>query len=503
MKIAIRSFVGVYLIAVILLSGCSPGEPIVEANGSIQAEEQEGELDSQKEYQEFEVDVNEKPDDPDLADITVIDRVSEEIVYTITLEDVDTSNIHPAEYWGGNLYIRKRIGLEENYRSELWRYDQDGQGEVLYSFDSFQFRVAPNESLIAINNFVPGEGMQEKIIILDQKGKEVSSIVPKDELQEESDNMLMNLGGWSDDSSVFWGNYAYAYRPALFFVYEHNTQEIIVLDASDFTLQSEFSFNPNTRQLLFSDAPTFMEMSGYLRFLIQQTPVTLYLHDFSTGVQTPLDITISDYFNPKWISVNQISYDDPMGKGRIHYNLTEGSSLLIWDEPEEEIVVYPREIPLEFEDVMEELVAADTDVMLPPYFPIQAGSPSVYPDVTQSYRGSYWIKLHVGENCQPNQGCYYGTLGVREYGVNGGAEASLMPFWGPSQYTYVPLTRRIPGYYVAATCATCSNPALYWTYNRTEYKLSVVGANQDALVVIVNLMLENSLPDEDEYEWRY
>ncbi|NQS92615.1 MAG: hypothetical protein HQ574_09420 [Chloroflexi bacterium] len=441
----------------------------------------------------FEVEIAEHPDNPNLADIRVINSSGQEI-FTITLEDIYTGHYHSGEFQGEHLYIIKRFGTEDNYSSELWRYGLDEIGELLYTSDSFNFRVSPDENYIAIRNWIPGVGGEEQIIFVDQIGELIRTINPKSDLPEDEMNTMMDLEGWSADGSILWGTHGVTWIPRFFYTIDVNTWEITTYDVSDLPIQSEYAFNPSTSQLLFSDMPTYVEMSGYTYFLIEQTPVRLYLKDFSDGKQIPLEVSIAQSFRPEWITDDLVVYDDPVGRGRIQFRISDGSTRLIPGEPKEEILVHPREIPLEFEPVMDSLLETGTGIMLPSAFPVQEGSPSVYPEVSMVSRGTYWISLAVGEDCQTGQGCYYGFLGARKFGVGGGSEASMMPFWGRSQFTYVPLTHQIPGYLVLPSCDTCSQAELYWIYNNTEYELKVVSANQNDLIAIANLMIENSVP---------
>jgi len=316
----------------------------------------------------------------------------------------------------------------------------------------------------------------------------------------DTENGYLDLESWSLDGHLFWGRSQLAYKPIIFYQVNVETWEFTAFDISDLPLQHEYAFNPNTGQFLYSDLPPFINMDNFVLFEIEQTPVRLYLYDFNQGDQQPIAIAVAQSFRPEWIDDEVFAYSDPVGRGRIHYNLADGTTTLIPGEQEEEIEVYPRIIPVEFEPIMDTLLGTGAALMLPLELPVEEGYPLLIPRVSNtSGSGKYWVYIELGEDCQGAQACIYGRLAARKIGAGGGAEASLMPFWSEAQKTYIRLARDITGYYIdPAWCQNCRNGELYWIINKTEYMASLKNATEEELTSFVNAIIENSLPEVEE-----
>jgi len=486
-------------VVVISLAGCVPADtpPLetVEEETSTAAVMPEA-------PPEYEITLTERSDDPGQIDVSVVNLLDDQEVFFITLENVDIDHYHGAEFVNNNLYIIKTNGSdEEGWTNELWKFSVEEDGLLLYAAERVDFRVAPDESYIVTIEYGPADFGDDQLIFLDKEGSPVQSLLPGNiEESHDGPSWMLDLGEWSSDGSFFWGTYQLAYKPIFFYQVNVETWELTVFDISDLPLQAEYALNPNTGQLLYSDLPPFIDMSSYVFFTIKQTPVNLYLYDFNQGNQQPVAVVVAQSFRPEWINDEVFAYRDPVGRGRIHYNLAEGISTLVPSEKVEEIEVYPRIIPVEFETIMDSLMETGPEIMLPPELPVEEGYPPVAPRLSiTSGRGRYWVVLDLGEDCQGSLACNYGSLAARKIGAGGGAEVSLMPFWSENQNTYIRLAHDITGYYVdPAWCKNCRDGELYWIFNKTEYKASLKNATQEELTSFVNEIIENSLPEIGE-----
>lgn len=486
-------------VVVIILAGCVPADtPPLE---TVEEETSTAAVMSEA-PPEYEITLTERSDDPGQIDVSVVNLLDDQEAFFITLENVDIDHYHGAEFVNNNLYLIKTNGSdEEGWINELWKFSSEEDGLLLYAAEGVDFRVAPDESYIVTIEYGPADFGDDQLIFLDKEGSPVQSLLPGNiEESHDGPSWMLDLGEWSSDGSFFWGTYQLAYKPIFFYQVNVETWELTVFDISDLPLQAEYALNPNTGQLLYSDLPPFIDMSSYVFFTIKQTPVNLYLYDFNQGNQQPVAVVVAQSFRPEWINDEVFAYRDPVGRGRIHYNLAEGISTLVPSEKVEEIEVYPRIIPVEFETIMDSLMETGPEIMLPPELPVEEGYPPVAPRLSiTSGRGRYWVVLDLGEDCQGSLACNYGSLAARKIGAGGGAEVSLMPFWSENQNTYIRLAHDITGYYVdPAWCKNCRDGELYWIFNKTEYKASLKNATQEELTSFVNEIIENSLPESGE-----
>ena len=87
----------------------------------------------------YSVVVKENPADKTKTDIFLKDPKTGQETFYITLSDIYRNHYHNAEYHNGNLYIIHRTGGDTGYQTnpnwtdELWRYNQQKQGQKLYS----------------------------------------------------------------------------------------------------------------------------------------------------------------------------------------------------------------------------------------------------------------------------------------------------------------------------------------------------------------------------------
>ncbi len=483
-----------FIAAIIILAGCGTIEtsPSAPAEGGLITTSEVSEALPPGEPPEYEITITTQAENEIAADIRVLNLTDGQESLFLTLENVDENHYHAAEYHTDTLYIIRQWGSsEEGWMQELWKYDTDGSGVKIYASDSIDFRVAPDQSLIAVVLRGSGDIGEDQLIFLDPEGNQAEIFSP------EIGNLYLDLGKWSRDSRLFWGTYQAAYRPLHFYRVEIDTWQYTPYDLSGLSLEHEYALNPETGQLLYSDFPVFFEVTGYHRFLIQQDPVTLYLYDFSEQSQRTISIIISKSFNPEWIDDEVIEYRDPNGLGRIRHDLSVSTTTLIPVE-KEIIEISPRIMPPGFETVLESLTSTGISPVLPLEFPTEDGLPPVVPYLTRAEYGSYVISLDYGEDCHGAGACHYGSLAARKIDAGGGAEATILPILGTSSFIPLQLAHNIPGYFVESQCgANCSDAQISWIYDGTEYLLGLKAGSMEDVVALANAALENSLPSAE------
>ena len=137
-----------------------------------------------------------------MSDIYVHNVETGEQFLFISLENIHREHYHIGEYHHGNLYLINQIGSGEDWFNELWRFDSQGNKKLLASEQGLDFRVAPDESYIAVKYNPSGMPAGEKIAFIQSQGKVKKKFNAED---------LGELGGyyvkplrWSESSSTFW-----------------------------------------------------------------------------------------------------------------------------------------------------------------------------------------------------------------------------------------------------------------------------------------------------------
>lgn len=114
---------------------------------------------------EYEITLTERSDDPGLTDVSVVNLADGQDVFNLTLSDADTNHYHGAEFHNNNLYIIREFGSDQDgWTSELWKYNSDGAGVLLFAAERLDFRVAPDESFIVTIEYGPVDFGDDQLI---------------------------------------------------------------------------------------------------------------------------------------------------------------------------------------------------------------------------------------------------------------------------------------------------------------------------------------------------
>jgi len=437
--------------------------------------------------------------DEKLTDVFIRNTITGEEALLLTLEDVYAEHYHNSEYRNSNLYIIKRVGYDEDdpddddWTDEIWKYDDKGIGVKLFTSRGVDFRVAPDESLVAVRYRLSPEFEDSALAFINPQGELIRQFL--------FDNIEITswffLDKWSDDGSSFWVVFQFGPSPKIYSRIDLKSWQVVDFDVIDLQISHEDDLNANTGKLVYSDHPFSFETFSAQKFLVSQELVTLFVYDFTNKKSTAIATSIARQFKPTWLDDNTIEYDDPDRQGRIVHDLIANTTTLIPSESTG-MDVFPQVIPPEFEHYMQDLALTGIPPMLPATFPVADGSPAVYPHIYTVIDGKYEISLDYGEDCHGAGACHYGSLAARRIGASGDAATTMMPFSGEMPMeTSCSLENQnhMPCYFVASVCeANCSDAQVFWIYGDYEYMVGLKGAAKEDVILLANQTVTNSIP---------
>ncbi len=155
---------------------------------------------------------------------------------------------------------------------------------------------------------------------------------------------------------------------------------------------------------------------------------------------------------------------------------------------------FPEIQPFET-DMMQRLAASGVPLILPPNFTAEAGLPGIFPYILSINPGEFEISLDYGTDCQGGGACHFGVIAA--YPASGSIPA------GSENYPFdlsiarrISLAKGITGYFTDYTCgANCGDALIYWVYQGYEYVIGLKAGTQEKLIALVNVAIENSIPD--------
>ena len=249
--------------------------------------------------------------DPSKGMVYLEDPATGERSPYLELADLYSDHYHPVEYQAGNLFAIRRFDYtgpgDDDWRSELWVYDAAKNGKMVFASKTLDFRASPDGMTIAVSD-------NDRLFFMDTNGNAFAqlSAAQLGNGLPGIENASIDLEGWSDDGSRFWGNLFMASE--LLGFYEANAigGEIKSYDilAVPFSRQ-EYALNLTTGKLVFSDYPRFFDADSAERFKASSSTVTLYLLDLPSMQLTTIAINTAKEFHPRWLGNNGIQYDDP------------------------------------------------------------------------------------------------------------------------------------------------------------------------------------------------
>lgn len=251
-----------------------------------------------------------------LTDVYIQNISTQEEKLFITLDNVNTGNYHVGEYHNGNLYIIRRMGYPgENWSDELWRYDIQGKGKMLFSKKGLDFRVASNESDVTVV-YQSVEDNANRIAFISNNGEVLQNINI-----DPIGNYLNQPDKWSYDNSQFWGELKSG--PTSKYIYQITISSwgINKYDVSQLSIGEDYELNANTGKIVYSDYPFFFTVDEKQQFLNSGREVKLFLYDLNSKNLQIIATSITKPFSPIWLDNYTIEYDDPNDGTRIKYEI--------------------------------------------------------------------------------------------------------------------------------------------------------------------------------------
>ena len=263
----------------------------------------------------YSVVVKENPTDKTKTDIYLKDPKTGQETFYITLSDIYRNHYHNAEYHNGNLYIIHRTGRDTGYQTnpnwtdELWRYNQQKQGQKLYSVRGLDFRVSDDEKLIAIIT-------NEEFILLNNSGSKIKTFQSNEVVANpEKNSPIFGFLAWGQN--VIWLDNTFG--PSLTGLAKINTTNYAVTkyDLSGLPAGSEFTINVYKEKIAFSNFPAMFDVDSAQEYERSGAKVNLIVYDLSSKSQQTIATSITKKFEPKWLDETTLEYNNPNGTGRI------------------------------------------------------------------------------------------------------------------------------------------------------------------------------------------
>jgi len=268
--------------------------------------------------EQYQVVTKSNPSNGQLTDVYIKNSSTRAETLFITLADVNSGSYHVGEYHNGSLYIIRRKGdpqVDQNWSDQLWRYDQQGSGEMLFSSKGLDFRVSPDGSAAAVA-YQTGDPSISRLAFID-KNAQVLREFDIDPTGMYADNPLQ----WSADGSLFWGALQFDTAPKTLYQVSVSDWTVKKIDVSPLNIGGEFELNANTGQIVYSDYPAFFDTNSNQQFIDNATKVHLFLYDLNTQALQTIATATARHFSPQWLDNVTIAYDDPNGGARIDYRI--------------------------------------------------------------------------------------------------------------------------------------------------------------------------------------
>ncbi len=281
---------------------------------------------------------------PDFGTVVIDDKSTGVKISNLQIENVISQNYHDYELHPCGLYVVRQFNFNESsweplpgFSVELWKYDYSGKGNRLFVLEalqgqststlsidySYDFRVSPNESFIALERGYQGSS-DYALVIKDLNRLSNVFVLPVSDIAKQNPNIIADLGfevgGWSIDGRYFWFSFAQG----------ANTTGFVRVDSSNWAYQTFAApittmggdaFNPDTGMVTYrTNAAPWTGSSEidqqYRDQAMQSGKISLfYIYNLLTK-QSYLVATTTDptyYYQPKWISDSVLQYTPPSG----------------------------------------------------------------------------------------------------------------------------------------------------------------------------------------------
>src|SRR3989344_8725381 len=262
----------------------------------------------------YSVVVKENSSDKTKTDIFLKDPKTGQETFYITLSDINRNHYHNAEYHNGNLYIIHRTGGDSGYQTnpnwtdELWRYNQQKQGQKLYSVRGLDFRVSDDEKMIAIVT-------NEEFNLLNNSGGKIKTFQSSEVVANPQNSPMFGFLAWGTNS--IWLDNTFGPSLAGLVKIDTQTYSITKYDLSGLPAGPEFVINVYKEKIAFSNYPAMFDVDSAQEYERSGAKVNLIVYDLKTKTQQQIATSITRKFEPKWIDENPPEYNNPNGTGRL------------------------------------------------------------------------------------------------------------------------------------------------------------------------------------------
>ena len=262
----------------------------------------------------YDVIIKENPNEKTKTDVYLKDPKTDQETFYITLSDIYRRHYHSAEYHNGNLYIIHRTGGDDDYQinpnwtDELWRYNQQKQGQKLYSVRGLDFRVSDDEKMIAIIT-------NEEFTLLNNSGDKIKTFQSSEVIVNPQNSPTFGFLAWGTNSIWLKNTFGSSLRGLV--KIDTQTYSITKYDLSGLPAGPEFTINVYKEKIAFSNYPAIFDDYGEREYKRTGAKVNLVVYDLKTKAQQQIATSITKEFEPKWIDENTLEYNNPNGTGRL------------------------------------------------------------------------------------------------------------------------------------------------------------------------------------------
>ncbi len=262
----------------------------------------------------YSVVLKETPHDKTKTDIYLKNPNTAQEIFYLTLSDVYKSHYHSAEYHNGNLYIIRRPGGEDAYRTnpnwtdELWKYTDQQQGQKIHSARGLDFRAANDETMITVTT-------NEEFNILDNNGGKIKTFPAEEVTINPKEGPLFEFLDWGPNS--IWLDNTFGPSLSGLVKIDTRTYSITKYDLSALPAGPEYALNVSKELVAFSDYPAIFDVESAQELEQSKPEIKLRVYDLKTKVQQQIVTSIAKKFAPKWIDENTLEYNSPNGPGRL------------------------------------------------------------------------------------------------------------------------------------------------------------------------------------------
>lgn len=255
------------------------------------------------------------------TDVYLVDPFTNQESLLLSLQEVHRDHYHPAEYHNGNLYVIHRRGdpqTNPNWTDELWVYDQNQQGQKLFSSNQgLDFRASDDGTVAVLDNLGPATApVGSTVTFINQVGTTLKTF-SSTQLGVDAFAPL----AWGVSS--FWVRNSVAASPIqtmIKFARAGATFQPVVFTVPNIPI-SDFAFNPYAEVVAFSDYPVMFAAEEEQAFKQSGKTVTLFVYDLNTKTSQPVATAIAKKFNPDWPNPLALNYDNPQSATQLTMSL--------------------------------------------------------------------------------------------------------------------------------------------------------------------------------------